>query len=210
VLEGWQPGSSRSAVFDQALNAQADLHGLLTEIQGSLPPTKTIVPGIDLRERASFSVSNLRLARRTGALGEFRNEMVVEVVQAHRPTGEASVMGLPPRGGATLIVDLADWKVRYVIYKRLYARLPLEPGDETGQLAMRLERHAAERRATADRPRPVWQGEDDDSPYARLARTYSTPEADGTNAARLMRREPFRLLHHFYDRTLDGEEGGRS
>jgi hypothetical protein len=204
-LEAWQPGRERKQIFDRILDAQASLHGLLVDIQSAMP-TQPILPGLDLREGASFSVSNLRLARRTGGLGEFRNEMVVEIVQSHRPDDGASTGGMPERGGATLIVDLSNWDLRYIIYKRLYAHLPDQPGDGTGQLSMRLSLNETGRAGTAgESPRQLWQGEDDASPASQLARAYGPATPDTAYAIRRMRREPFRMLHHL---SADGQQGG--
>ncbi len=208
-LEVWEPGKSRSALFEGILDAQASIHGLLTEIQQSMPQ-KPLVPGIDLRKGASFSVSNLRLARKTGAHGAFRNEMIFEVVQSHRLKGVTRSTALPPRGGATLVVDLSTWDIRYVIYKRLYASLPDAAGDGTGKLAIRLVRRQSERdRLAAARPQSEWKGEATEEPLQRLAQTYGSLDPDSDDAAIAIRDEPFRFLHHTYIATGDRAGGSK-
>lgn len=208
LLDHWQPGRSRKELFDGILDAQASVHGLLRDIHAALPAHE-LLPGLDLRDGANFSVSNMRLARRTGALGEFRNEMIFEVVQSHAPPEGRSAATLPRRGGATIVIDLSTWDVRYIIYKRLYSRLPATPGDGTGELARRLLRRDIEQvNQLAGRPRATWQGEDAESPLVRLARAYGVLQADGEEATVAMRREPFRFLHHSYFGDPDEPAGG--
>lgn len=51
----------------------------------------------------------------TGARGHIRNELIAEEVETTRTGGEDG--SIPQRGGATLVVDLGSWDVRYVSYK---------------------------------------------------------------------------------------------
>ena len=47
------------------------------------------------------------------------------------------------RGGATVIVDLRSWDIRYIIYKSLYRRLPDDPrnpGPDFDGLSNRIRR----------------------------------------------------------------------
>jgi hypothetical protein len=192
ALEAWQPGESRAALFKARLDAQATLHGIIKLIQ-SLHPDDSILPGLDVREKARFEVSNVRVARRTGERGQFRNELIAEVVQTTRTAGAD---GSPPqRGGATLIVDLSTWGVRYVIYKRLYQRLPGEARGDSGDMAMRIARRdeSARRAGGAEE----WLGEDSGDLVARLAETYGTDEARRGHA--VDGGEPFALLHRSDD-----------
>jgi hypothetical protein len=185
ALEGWQPGTCRDEVFRRILRAQAEFHGLLRGAQDGKATSPDLIRGLDLRPGARFSVGNLRPARRIGPLGEFRTEMVVEVVQTSRPDRDEAP-GVPLRGGATLIVDLTSWDVRYVVSKSLYRRLPSEPGaHEAEALTDRLRR-----RMTAERERPRWRGEAAAHQAGRLAAAYSS-----TASRRGLRDEPFALLH---------------
>src|SRR5262249_27369810 len=126
----------------------------------------------------TFSVGNLRPVRRTGLLGEVRTEMVVEVVQTYRPPAgtpapDAPATGAPLRGGATLIVDLQTWEIRYVIYKRLWERVRTASG-EAGTLAHRFDRHQGQRDDAE--ARAAWSGEESGSLSRWLAATYACQE----------------------------------
>jgi hypothetical protein len=186
ALDAWQPGRPRDEVFASILRAQGALNVLLKDLQAA-HPEDDLIPGLDLRPGASFSVGNLRPARRVGPHGEFRTEMVVDVVQTYRPPAEAPAAGPPFRGGATIIVDLESWAVRYVIYKRLYLKLPPAPGAGAGTPVARYER---QRRAVR---RALWHGEGagEGGAAQRLAATYSSPE----RRRRLERAGPFALVH---------------
>jgi subtilisin family serine protease len=188
ALERWQPGESRMEMFQVRLKAQRILHRVLQIIQ-AVHPNESILPGLDLRPKARFGVSNLRLARRTGERGQFRNELIAEVVQTTKIGGEDGL--LPQRGGATLVVDLSTWRVRYVIYKRLYQRLPGEARGDTGDMAMRITRvqAGARRREGGDK----WRGEAAANLVDELAETYGVGDARPRESTE--RAEPFALLH---------------
>jgi len=137
----------------------------------------------------------LRPARRLGPHGEFRTEVVLEIVQTDR-SGNQARDGSPLRGGATLILDLATWRPLYVIHKRLYRTLPsiavAEATDENpvpvadrGVLVNRLQQ-----RITGD-GRRVWQGEAVDDPLRQLIATYDNPQSRRFAS----RTEPFAVLH---------------
>jgi hypothetical protein len=127
-------------------------------------------------------VSNVRLARRIGGQGEFRTEMIAEVVQS-LPAGSRFSGPAPYRGGATLVIDLRTWQIRYLIYKRLYEHLPTEAG-QPGVPTARLERQ--QRAAIARSQRSIWND------GAGLARSLSATYADSAQQAA---DEPFALLH---------------
>ena len=138
-----------------------------------------------MREGASFSVSNVRLARRIGGQGEFRTEMVAEVVQT-LPTRAGLSGPVPYRGGATLVIDLRSWQIRYVIHKRLYQELPPTPKG-SGVPAGRLQRqHIAATRAEQS----LWE---DSGDLARALRATYAGSAQGVPD------EPFALLHRSLD-----------
>jgi hypothetical protein len=170
------------------LEAQAELHSLLLETQTT--DREEVLPGLDWRKGASFSVGNLRPARRVGPQGEFRTEMVVEVVQRYRPRDDQAGQHVPHLGGATVIIDLRTLDIRYIIYKRLYKgkEWPTKPGEPGGTLANRLTRQA-----------PVEQGEEEalwlderaaDFPL-RLDDTYG----GATRRRQAMRENPFAFVH---------------
>jgi hypothetical protein len=204
ALEAWQPDayqdgaarSPRGEVFYRILDAQAGMHMLLEAMQAD-QPERALLPGLDLRRGARFSVANLRPARRVGPLGEFLLEMIVEVVQTHQPPGDAPVSGVPFRGGATLIVDMRNWEVRYVIYKRLYEQLP----ERVGGPATPVDRHRRHlrfdeqrRMGTAGAAQALWQGEDA-TLADPLGAAYYSAEHEATRALNAIREEPFALMH---------------
>lgn len=202
ALETWQPRADpahpsddqRRSVFYSILDAQASLHQLLEAMQAQLDDGEMLLPGLDLRDGAAFSVANLRPARRIGPLGEFLLELVVEVVQTYRPP-DGSPRSVPFRGGATLVVDLRSWDVRYVIYKRLYEQLPERVRGE-GVLVDRHRRHLRfdeqRRLGAAGAAQALWQGEDADLEDP-LAVPYVSAEREAAGAA--LRDEPFALVH---------------
>jgi hypothetical protein len=61
-------------------------------------------------------VHSVRPARRIGPDGEIRADMVVEITQTFRPADDPTRRY---RGGCTLLVNLQDFKPRYLIRKRL-------------------------------------------------------------------------------------------
>jgi hypothetical protein len=188
ALEMWQPGMRRDQVFQAILGVQRELHTVLEELQGGHGRRPNLLPGLDWRRGARFTVHNLRPARRLGPHGEFRTEIVFEVIQTDRSSYETSD-GLPLRGGATLVLDLSTWEIRYIIYKGLYQTLPedVDPkkSADQGVLVNRLQR-----RLVSGEP-GVWRGEGTDSPGRQLRATYSSVQRR-RNAART---EPFALLH---------------
>jgi hypothetical protein len=175
-------------VFQAILGVQRELHTVLEELQGGHGRRPNLLPGLDWRRGARFTVHNLRPARRLGPHGEFRTEIVFEVIQTDRSSYETSD-GLPLRGGATLVLDLSTWEIRYIIYKGLYQTLPedVDPkkSADQGVLVNRLQR-----RLVSGEP-GVWRGEGTDSPGRQLRATYSSVQRR-RNAART---EPFALLH---------------
>jgi len=136
AVHGWQPGAEREAVFDEIHNAQAVLYQYFKRLaKDDSGKTQSFLPGIDLGR--SFSVANLRPARRIGPNNEFLTELVVEVVQTKK--GDDGDF----RGGVTLIVGLDDWNVRYAIYKRVV------PGTGDGKDVTEREKRQATYQKTA-------------------------------------------------------------
>lgn len=192
ALAQWEPGKSRAAIFTLIHRGQAAFHQMLQTMQRSVPDDQPLLPGLDLRGER-FSVTNLRPARRVGLQGEYRTEMVVDIVQSFQPRGPAQKTERPFRGGATLIVDMRTWDIRYIIAKRLYAELPPAPGCG-GVAANRIQfQRAFERRAhdalTGAALEAAWQGEDAGE-LAQLSRAYR--HVDGRPS---LPAEPFALLH---------------
>ena len=126
ALLGWQPGKPRQDIFEQTRMAQGALHDYLAKAADPIKlDEKTrqilreLMSGVD--PGRPFQVTNLRPSRRIGPHGEFRTEMVVEIIQDKQgPALNEGVPGrkLPFRGGVTLVVDMDEFKVRYAIYKR--------------------------------------------------------------------------------------------
>jgi hypothetical protein len=207
ALDDWRPGSDRGAVFRHIQSAQGMLHTLLQQMQTHT--SQPLIPGLNLR--SGFSVANLRPARRIDQRGELKIEMVVEVVQTYRPAPDAPEAARGPyRGGATLIVDLRSREVRYIIYKRLWERLPKRGRPESGTLAQRFSREGAQSAAgAAQAARPAWNGEDAGSLSSWLAATYACRERLAHRRKRQQHEEPFALLHRDdFSAGLAGEMGG--
>lgn len=188
ALDLWQPGCPRDEIFDAILAAQAAFHGLLRETQGS--GHVDVIPGLDWRTNARFNVGNLRPARRIGPQGEFRTEMVVEVVQRYRPRDDESAGPVPRRGGATLIIDLRTFEVRYIIYKRLYraTEWPEVPNGPGGHLANRFDPATT---GAPDEAQAMWMGEEDADLPRWLSGTYGGVSRKPAEAE----KEPFAFLH---------------
>jgi hypothetical protein len=183
VKETPRPGGARADIFERSQEAQVQLHRTLKAMQANLPPDQSLIPGLDLRPDASFSVGNLRPARRIGSQGEYHTELIVEVVQTHRsdpPTG------VPARGGATLVVDLRTWNVHYIIYKRLIDQL--KSPSEPPALVNRVKRmQAAQLPAESDDLRSNFS--------TALAAMYTSPLAPLVSRIRPYQPERFALLH---------------
>ncbi len=142
ALSSWQPGEARAAIFAKLKVAQRMLWWYFRSDILKPALKEKLLGGIDTRR--SFELTNLRPARRIGPRGEFRTELVVEILQnknalpldpkeraaekarrrkerlAREERGEPEEeAGIPFRGGVTLIVSLDDYSVRYAIYKRI-------------------------------------------------------------------------------------------
>ncbi|HEU5317976.1 MAG TPA: S8 family serine peptidase [Chloroflexota bacterium] len=210
ALEGWQPrvgeaaagphGTAESAaldevigargrVFQRVLRAQQGLHRLLERLQKRHgdPP---LIPGINLRQ--PFSIGNLRPARRVGPHGEFRTEMVVEVVQSLPRGDDKDAPRL--RGGATLVVDLLRWDVRYVIYKRLYEQVGRRY-TLSRRVKAQLEDGEGERALDGELDMATPMGLDTGDKRKWLAATYTCEAEEAERKRRRQREEPFALLH---------------
>src|SRR5262249_48305240 len=81
ALANWEPGKPRSEIFTLIHGGQGAFHQMLQTMQRSVLDDRPLIPGLDLRGDR-FSVTNLRPARRVGMQGEYRTEMVVEIVQS--------------------------------------------------------------------------------------------------------------------------------
>ena len=186
TLEAWRPGGDRRKVFNNVMAAQAAFYQFLKCIlDDEQPDAEDVLPGLDLRPGAIFNVDNMRPARRIGVQGEFRTEMIVEVVQTCDPESARATGAIPFRGGATLIIDLQSWEIRYTIFKRLWETPPKSAGGDGGELSRRRQR------SMRPAPRAAWQGELAADPLQRLAATYS--REDDTRWSTQV--EPFALLH---------------
>ncbi|MEA2596964.1 MAG: hypothetical protein QOF01_3433 [Thermomicrobiales bacterium] len=203
ALESWQPGSQRRNVFQHVQKAQAMFHDLLEKMQDEVPGGQPLVPGLDLRTGAHFSVTNLRPARRVGSQGEFRNEMVVDVIQTYRASDSGKPVGDPPfRGGSTIIIDARDWTVRYVISKRVYEELPAcaGPGGIRAGRAYRQQRFGAQRDSSlAGEGANSWRSEATGNLEDWLAATYACQERRAARRRKAMYAEPFALLHRGFE-----------
>lgn len=144
ALFDWQPGATRQDIFEKIQTAQGQLNEYIRHAFKDPAMQRDILGGIDTSR--SFQVLNLRPARRIGPRGEFRTEMVVEILQrkdalpidkderelekrrrAHekkqrRRAGEADEEDLVPFvGGVTLIIgfEQQSYHIRYAIQKSL-------------------------------------------------------------------------------------------
>jgi hypothetical protein len=183
----WRPGGNRRTLFSRIMKAQERFFWLLTDIVRNLPSESEdeVLPGLDLETRpTNFNVDNMRPARTIGALGEVRTSMIVEVVQTHQPRKEDKEKERsawpPKRGGATLVIDLESWEIRYVISKRLYAA-PVRDRSLASRFFRNME---PERRAFGQEMATA-------SPAQRLAETYLPTDGLSRGGP----AEPFALLH---------------
>jgi hypothetical protein len=74
----------------------------------------TLLVGKDVGNLSPFEVHSVRPVRRVGPDGQQRLDLVVEITQSWRPEG-----GDKYRGGSTLIIDLEQNRIRYVVRKRV-------------------------------------------------------------------------------------------
>jgi hypothetical protein len=138
----WDLRSDREAIFNLHRIQRATLHDWIDQEKHVL---RNIFQGLDL-ETMKFEVHSLRPARRVGPDGEQLADMVVEITQRRDEylTPERAKAGGEPdfvfRGGATLIIDLETYKIRYYINKNINSRTRLErqraflSGDDDGTL----------------------------------------------------------------------------
>jgi hypothetical protein len=76
--------------------------------------SKTLTVGSDSGTLSPFEVHSVRPVRRVGPDGQQRLDLVVEITQSWMPEG-----GYKYRGGSTLIIDLEQTRIRYVVRKRV-------------------------------------------------------------------------------------------
>ena len=74
----------------------------------------TLLVGSDVGKLSPFEVHSVRPVRRVGPDGQQRLDLVVEITQSWMPEG-----GDKYRGGSTLIIDLEQSRIRYVVRKRV-------------------------------------------------------------------------------------------
>ena len=76
--------------------------------------SETLLVGKDTGKLSPFEVHSVRPVRRVGPDGQQRLDLVVEITQSWVPEG-----GEKYRGGSTLIIDLEQGRIRYVVRKRV-------------------------------------------------------------------------------------------
>ena len=74
----------------------------------------TLLVGSNVGKLSPFEVHSVRPVRRVGPDGQQRLDLVVEITQSWTPEG-----GPKYRGGSTLIIDLEQNRIRYVVRKRV-------------------------------------------------------------------------------------------
>lgn len=211
LLRRLRTGSRRQEIFEEVRSAQRILNRYLRSILGRAPDKPRHPLGEVLRHcllqdnkedprTVSFSLANLRPARRIGPHGEFLTELVFEVVRSV-PLDEGDTERRF-RGGITVIVNAEDWRVRYLIYKRLMSteRRDIQRGYQRQALTMGFgaaEYHCPE-------PPAGWEerrGEQDEA-------MRSSSCACRRTTRRRHLREPFALLHHRDEEELVPVPGG--
>jgi hypothetical protein len=80
-------------------------------------------------ELRRIEIHSVRPARRVGPNGNIRSDLIVEITQSFRPSGQPE---LRFRGGCTLLIDLATAEVRYMVRKKVQS-----PGRLASQLDFR-------------------------------------------------------------------------
>jgi hypothetical protein len=138
----WDLKSDREEIFNQQSLQRARLHNWIGQEKDML---RKIFRGLDL-DTMKFEVHSLRPARRVGPDGEQLADMVIEIMQRRDEylTPERAEAGGEPdfvfRGGATLIIDLETYKIRYYINKNINSQTRLKrqraflSGDDDGTL----------------------------------------------------------------------------
>ncbi len=76
--------------------------------------SETLLVGKDTGKLSPFEVHSVRPVRRVDPDGQQRLDLVVEITQSWVPEG-----GEKYRGGSTLIIDLEQSRIRYVVRKRV-------------------------------------------------------------------------------------------
>lgn len=95
---------------NQVSDEEFELLGLLR-----IPKNVPMVLGDTKGEMRRFEVHSVRPARRIGPGGQTQIDLVVEITQTFRPDRP---LGGRFRGGVTLLIDLENNRVRYIIRKR--------------------------------------------------------------------------------------------
>ena len=142
-LLAWDLRSDRENIGNQQHLLRRALHIWIARRKDLM---RGILKGIDL-DGMKFEVHSLRPARRVGPDGEQLADMVIEITQQRGEYIDPAAAGRPDarpdfkfRGGATLIVDLETYKIRYYINKSIDSRQRLERqrmflgGDDDGSL----------------------------------------------------------------------------
>lgn len=88
-----------------------------------------------------IEVHSVRPARRIGPGGVMVSDLVIEIIQSFYPADGS----LAFRGGCTLLVDLAEHRVKYFIRKRVDASERFERQQSLTATAVRLDTYGFER-----------------------------------------------------------------
>ncbi len=125
---GWKLGCDRLQAFKAARINAASLHYLLNDWTAITEPFirslgldrsrigTTIRIGDQTGKLRPLEIHSVRPARRIGPDGQSREDLVVEITQGFTPDGG---LGVTHRGGCTMLIGLAERRIRYVVGKRL-------------------------------------------------------------------------------------------
>lgn len=80
-----------------------------------------------------IEVHSVRPARRIGPDGQMTSDLVIEITQSFYPQAEAA---FPFRGGCTLLVDIAEQRVKYFVRKRVDSAQRFRQQQETAMASI--------------------------------------------------------------------------
>ena len=116
----WDLRSDRKQAYDVSRSNAAILNGWIKKASNEQAQSlgifrsATLKVGNEVGNLSPFEVHSVRPVRRVGPDGQQKLDLVVEITQSWTP-----VSGDKYRGGSTVIVDLEQMRIRYIVRKRV-------------------------------------------------------------------------------------------
>jgi hypothetical protein len=121
----YQVSQATAFLVHRWLSTDSTITEQMIEELGVYPKELTTING-EAGKMRNFEVHPVFPVRRLGPDGQQRTHLIIEITQTWRPTNRSGVY----RGGCTMIIDLEESSVSYVVRKRVGNPLRMQAQDE--------------------------------------------------------------------------------